>query len=581
MEYENKTINADGYDVEDLDLSAFDEFEQNLENQLTMKEEELKALKKDFEQIGSASDLGEKIQGVVWEQFCNQIATVAGEDFIKENRGMTLDLRDSAHIQTTENFANGKLATHNTEIDYQERHDAWQKNFQKDANGNIIMHDTRNGKKEATLVKGARDPFDKDRPSGSVEKNTDMDHTVSAGEIIRDPEANAHLTKEEQIGFANSGENLYEMDAKWNRSKGDTPTPVWLDNPNKNGQKPNEIFDDLTPEEEKKLREKDEKAREEWEKRKKEGEKRSVEAGKKSQKEEALRVGKAELKSILMRMLTDLLKQIIQKLIAWFGSAKRGLASLIADIKNVFISFARDFKTHIVNAADSFVTSLATALWGPIVRVLKKIWTTLKQAWGSVKEAWNFLRDPRNSQMPFSLKIMEVGKIVITGLTAMGAVVLGQGLETGLLAIPVVGPFLAIEIPLFGSIASLLSIFLGAVIAGILGAIVINWIQKKIEYKLKASNLSEQVTTGNEAMKGNLILEMISQGKSETIKGLVAQGMIDRRNSLDSKIKGFEQQRMIDDSVNLAETEEVQDADDGATRLQNTNDGLKGILKAQ
>ena len=119
MEYENKTINADGYDVEDLDLSAFDEFEQNLENQLTIKEEELKALKKDFEQIGSASDLGEKIQGVVWEQFCNQIATVAGEDFIKENRGMTLDLRDSAHIQTTENFANGKIATHNTEIDYQ------------------------------------------------------------------------------------------------------------------------------------------------------------------------------------------------------------------------------------------------------------------------------------------------------------------------------------------------------------------------------------------------------------------------------------------------------------------------------
>lgn len=581
MEYENKTINADGYDVEDLDLSAFDEFEQNLENQLTIKEEELKALKKDFEQIGSASDLGEKIQGVVWEQFCNQIATVAGEDFIKENRGMTLDLRDSAHIQTTENFANGKIATHNTEIDYQERYNSWQKNFQKDANGNVIMHNTRTGRKEPTLVPGARAPFDQGRPSGSAEKGTDRDHTVPAGEIIRDPEANAHLTQEEQIAFANSDTNLNEIDSQWNRSKGDKPTKEWLDNPNSKGQKPNEIFDNLTPEEEKKLREKDEKARKEWEKRKKEGEKRSIKAGKKSQKEEALRVGKAELKSILMRMLTDLLKQIIQKLIAWFGSAKRGLASLIADIKNVFISFARNFKTHIVNAADSFVTSLATALWGPIVRVLKKIWTTLKQAWGSVKEAWNFLRDPRNSQMPFSLKIMEVGKIVVTGLTAMGAVVLGQGLETGLLAIPVVGPFLAIEIPLFGSIASLLSIFLGAVIAGILGAIVINWIQKKIEYKLKASNLSEQVTTGNEALKGNLILEMLSQGKSEAIKGLVAQGMIDRRNSLDSKIKGFEQQRMIDDSVNLAEAEEVQDADDGATRLQNTNDGLKGILKAQ
>lgn len=409
MTYENKSINADGYDVEDLVLSAFDEFEQNLENQLTMKEEELKALKKDFEQIGSASDLGEKIQGVVWEQFCNQIATVAGEDFIKENRGMTLDLRDSAHIQTTENFADGKIATHNTEINYQDRYNSWQENFQKDENGNVRTHNTRTGRQEPTLVPGARAPFDQGRPSGSAEKGTDRDHTVPAGEIIRDPEANAHLTKEAQIDFANSDENLNEMDSKWNRSKGDKPTKEWLDNPNSKGQKPNEIFDNLTPEEEKKLREKDEKARKEWGKRKKEGEKRSIEAGKKSQKEEALRVGKAELKSILMRMLMDLLKRVIQKLIAWFRSAKNGLASLIADIKSVFISFAMDFKTHIVNAADSFATSLATALWGPIVRVLKKIWTTLKQAWGSVKEAWNFLRDPRNSQMPFSLKIMNVG----------------------------------------------------------------------------------------------------------------------------------------------------------------------------
>src|SRR3712207_1716641 len=69
-----------------------------------------------------------------------------------------------------------------------------------------------------------------------------MDHTVSAGEIIRDPEANAHMIKEEQIAFANSEANLNEMDAGPNRSKGDKSMTDWLDNPNKNGQKPNEIF---------------------------------------------------------------------------------------------------------------------------------------------------------------------------------------------------------------------------------------------------------------------------------------------------------------------------------------------------
>ena len=103
---------------------------------------------------------------------------------------------------TSENFENGNIATHNTKIDYQKRYDDWQSNFVKDENGNVVTHTTRSGKQVATLVKGARKAFDNGRPRGSSEKNTDMDHTISAGEIIRDAAANAHMTKEEQIAFA-------------------------------------------------------------------------------------------------------------------------------------------------------------------------------------------------------------------------------------------------------------------------------------------------------------------------------------------------------------------------------------------
>lgn len=88
------------------------------------------------------------------------------------------------------------------------------------------------------MVKSARKPFDESRPRGSAERHTDMDHTVSAAEIIRDPAANAHMTKKEQIDFANSEANLYEMDLSLNRSKGDKSTTEWLDNPNSKGQKP-------------------------------------------------------------------------------------------------------------------------------------------------------------------------------------------------------------------------------------------------------------------------------------------------------------------------------------------------------
>ena len=69
-------------------------------------------------------------------------------------------MRDFVHIQTTENFANGKIAKHNDKIDYQKRYDDWQANFQHDKNGTVITHKTRSGKEEATLVSGARIPFD-------------------------------------------------------------------------------------------------------------------------------------------------------------------------------------------------------------------------------------------------------------------------------------------------------------------------------------------------------------------------------------------------------------------------------------
>ena len=252
------------------DSFDFDELEEKLQSQLKLELSELEILKENQKQIGNPDNLGKVVQDVVWEQLMNQVAIVAGEDFIKENGDLKLDLRNEAHIQTTENFEKGKIAKHNTKIDYQERYDNWQSNFKKDENGNIIYHTTRSGKEEATLIKGARKPFDKDRPTGSVENKTDMDHILPAAKIIRDPAANAHLTQEEQISFANSDENLYEMDLSQNRSKGQKTVSEWLDNPNSKGQKPKDIFN-ITDEEEKRLRQNEKKADKKYKETIKEG----------------------------------------------------------------------------------------------------------------------------------------------------------------------------------------------------------------------------------------------------------------------------------------------------------------------
>lgn len=489
----------------------FDELEKKLQSQLEEELADMQFLAEEKEKIGSPDNLGNVIMDVVWEQFLNQVAVTAGEDFIKENRGLHLDLRKEAHIQTTENFAEGKIATHNTEIDYQQRYDDWQSNFVKDENGNVVTHQTRSGKEEATLVKGARKPFDDERKKrglvGNAEKGTDMDETVSVAEIIRDPSANAHMTQEERIEFDLSEKNLNEMDSSWNRSKGDTPTNEWLDNPNSKGQKPQEIFDNMTDEDVEKLRQKDTEAREEFEKKKKEAEQKSIEAGKKSRKEEAFRIGGKALRAVLMQLLAELVREIIAKLVKWFKSSKKALDTLLDNLKEAIHSFIGKMKQHLINAGNTLFTTVATAIIGPIVGMIKKVWIMLKQGWSSLKNAIAYIKDPANKGKPIGRLLMEVGKIVIAGMTGIGAMLLGEVIEKGLMTIPI----FAVEIPLLGSLANILGIFLGAVVAGIIGAIAINIIEKQIEKSMKRENLDAQIDKGNEILKTQHQIQIVNE----------------------------------------------------------------------
>lgn len=552
MAKENAILDKKEQLNEDLTESFdFDELEEKLQSQLEEELADMQFLAEEKEKIGNPDNLGNVIMDVVWEQFINQVAVTAGEDFIKENRGLHLDLRKEAHIQTTENFADGKIATHNTEIDYQQRYDDWQSNFVKDENGNVVTHQTRSGKEEATLVKGARKPFDEGRPTGSVENHTDMDHTVSAAEIIRDPAANAHMTKDEQIAFANSDANLNEMDSSLNRSKGDKSMTDWLDNPNSSGQKPDEIFD-ISAEDEAKLRQKDAEAREEYEKQKKEAEQKSIEAGKKSRKEEAFRIGGKALRAVLMQLLAELVREIVAKMVKWFKSSKKALDTLLDSLKEAIHSFIGKMKQHLINAGNTLFTTVATAIIGPIVGTIKKVWIMLKQGWSSLKNAIAYIKDPANKGKPIGRLMMEVGKIVIAGMTGIGAMVLGEVIEKGLMTIPI----FAVEIPLLGSLANILGIFLGAVVAGIIGAIAINIIEKQIEKSMKRDNVDAQIEKGNEILRTQHKLQAVHEVKLDHAKGTTAQNIHDRHvaaaNVMADSVENIRKNCATDESIDDA-----------------------------
>lgn len=561
MANKNAFLNENQWHSEDiLESFDFDELEDKLQSQLEEELGDLEFIADEKEKIGNPDNLGNVIMDVVWEQFTNQIAMTAGEDFIRDNNGLKLDLTDEAHIQTTENFKNGNIATHNTKIDYQERYDDWQSNFVKDKNGHVVTHTTRSGKKEATLLKGARKPFDKDRPSGSAETHTDMDHTVSAAEIIRDPAMNAHMTKEQQITFANSEANLNEMDSSLNRSKGDKSTTEWLDNPNSKGQKPKDIFN-ISDEDDKKFRQKNIEARKEQEKQKKEGEHKSISTGKQSQKEEAFRIGGKALRAVIMQLLADLVKEIIAKLVKWFKSTKKNIHTLLDRLKEAIHAFISKMRTHLINAGNTVFSTVATAIIGPVFGMIKKVCMLLKHGWKSLKDAINYIKSPENKGKPIDRLILETGKIIIAGLTGAGALVLGEVIEKGLMAIPI----FAIEIPLIGSLANILGIFFGAVVAGIIGAIAINLIVKRIEKSQKVNVVMNQVNKSNEVLNLQHQVRIVSEVKLEHTK---ANAMNDIK----------ERHVVAEDMMSESLKNIVANCDDDDEPIQNTFDDIDNLF---
>lgn len=563
---ENKTLKISENNLyEEVDIFDFDKFESDLEEDLLRDIEEMSFFETERESINNPQKIGEVVKNVIWEQIENQLGVGIGKEFIEKNNGKTLDLRKEAHIQTTENFEKGRLATHNTYIDYEERYNTWHSRFERDENGNIKTHKDRAGNEVNTLKKDARKEFDKGRPTGSKEKGTHMDHTIPVAEMAKSARANAHLDQEDMTKFANSEINLNEIRSTVNMAKGDTSTTDFLNNTNSKGQTAQEVHN-ITKEEEKQLIEKDKEAREAYEELIQKGEQRSIETGKKSRKEEAVRIGKAATKAAIMGLLTEFLKEIIEYLIKWFKSKARTLKSLVDSIKEAITSFVSKLKSHLINAGNTIISAMITALFNPVVSILNKVWSILKQGWKTLKEAIVFLNKPENKNKPFSEKMAEVGKIVIAGLTAIGAMNLSTVIEAALENIGIG----KLEIPLLGTLGSIMGIFLGSVISGIIGAIAINRLDKVIKQRQIERINSEKLEKGNQilAKQQNFqnIVEEAVNSKRECVVDLMVTGhkhlyneMVYKQNKFNNISKKINNKKESNNKEKLNEIDDILD----------------------
>ena len=477
MANENKTFELQSSEI-DFDYEQLLEIENSLENNLKDVVEHIEQLDIDREKLQNNEYLQESIENIVWEQVQLQLAAQIGEEFIKDNNGQTLDLRKDAHIQTAENFEKGKFATHNRDVDYQERYTKWQDNF------------TTNKKGERVLKSDAREFFDKgrDKGSGAVHK----DHTVSIKEQLNDIEMSTFFSKEEVKGFANSSKNLHDLDASANMSKGDKTMKEFLDS-ERNGLKPEERFNI----DRKQLEKDDQEAREELHKRKQENKEKAIQSGKKSRRDEALKVSGKALKAALLQLLSEFLRELISKFISWLKDTERNLSTFIEKIKEAIISFVNNLSNHLLNVGKSVVTMIASAIVEPVIKTLLKAWTFIHQGWRSLKEAIDYLNNPDNKEKSVQIMMLEIGKIVVAGLTATGAIVVGEALGASLTAS---FPVLAISIPLLGTIGSVIGTFMGATLSGIIGAFVLKMIDQQIVNKQITELSSKKINQNNEML---------------------------------------------------------------------------------
>lgn len=455
MENKNETLEITNNELEYGNLI---DLRSSLQVELNDILDELSSIEEDREKLQNNQYLEEAIQDIIWDQVQNQLAVQIGEEFIKDNNGQKLDLRKEAHIQTAENFEKGKFASHNREFNYQERYDKWQDNFTTNKNG------------ERVLKKDARKFFDKGRDMGSAAVH--KDHTVSIKEQLNDIEMAAFFSKEQVKEFANSSKNLHDLDASANMSKGDKTMKEFL-NSERNGLKSEERFNI----DRKQLEKDDQEAREELKNRKDENKNTAIQSGKKSRRKEALKVTGKALKAAVLQLLTEFLREIVKKFISWLGEKEKNFGTFITKVKEAISNFMSNLSHHVLGVGQSMVTMLATSIIGPVVGTFMQVWTFIQQGWRSLTEAIDYLKNPENKNKSTSVKMLEIGKIIVAGVTAAGAIVLSSAIGATLLSI---FPPLAVEIPLLGSLSGLIGTFMGATVAGIAGAFVLKLIDQMI-----------------------------------------------------------------------------------------------------
>ena len=488
---ENETLEEEL--TESFDLN---ELEEKLQNELEKELSDLEFLKEEKDKIGNPDALGKVIMDEVWRQFTNQVGLeVTNETLIQKY--------DRKHPETYEEV------------------------------GKTVMQDSKYKDANKAMKEKQKDGNLKDEYTGkdlSQSDSANLDHVVARKELYENKRRRQANIQTEDL--ANKDENLKPTNESLNKSKNAKSMEDYLSTQEERkkslieqNEKANKKIDEsnMSEIEKQKAKEKNNKRLQDkldtdeglMRKADKEARKEiNKDIYKGVAKETAKKAGKDALKVMAIQALSSMLKEIINALVRFFKSTTKSFKTFLDEMKKAVKNFFSKISSFLKAGANSVVGTIVTEIFGPVVSMFKKLASFIKQGISSFIEAIQYLTNKENANKPFSIKVLEVGKIISAGIMAGGALVLGEVFEKLLMSVP----FMAIEIPLFGTLANIFGIFFAAILCGVIGAIIMNILDKAIANKSRKLATDNQIIKGNEVLNTQHKIKIINEAQLENDK---------------------------------------------------------------
>lgn len=478
MENELLVLNAEEvYESENLN---YDELEELLEQQFTTEFSNLEKLELECKEISSPDKLGDVILDEIWNQFANQIG---------------LDMTsDTLLKQYNDKHPNGYTKEEGAKIMKDKRYT-----------------DANNAMKERQKNRNLKDEYT--GKTIKINEKANLDHVIPRKQIFENTWRK--IADIETADLANKKENFAATNESLNKSKGAKSNSDYIKNrelrendlreqvkkANKKIDKMN-ISDaekrNLKAENNKRLNDKlaaDSKKMLKSEKTAKKAINKDIE--KKASVRMANKASKDAIKAMFVAALFGMLKEIMNALVRYFKAKQQSFDTFMEEMKKALHSFFGKIKDFIKVGVDSFVGSIVGEIIGAFNQKLQKLPNLIKQLFGSIRESISYLSNPENQTHSTAIKIAHISKIITSALVGVGAMFLGEYFEKYLLTISGMQTL----IPLLGTIANILGMFLASLLTGILGAVIINRLDQFISKKLIEENQKQQADKKNELLR--------------------------------------------------------------------------------